>query len=164
MMLFVFLILFQMDFGVIEEDHAIYLSTTKVTLEKDGFDIKVSVFEDDLRDVLRNYTGSIVAPIDTLDFDLAIQSYFREMITIELPHEKLQLDLIEKEFTGTSYELYFHSDLSEHTVEGNIRVVMNFFYELFPTQQNVFRYSCTGVNEYHIFKKSNPTWTFSVSC
>lgn len=164
MMLFVFLILIQSGIGVLEVDHAIYLSTTTVTLEEGGFDIKVSVFEDDLRDVLRNYTGNIVDPMDTLKFNQAIQSYFSEMITIELPHEKLELNLNQREFTGTSYELYFHSDLSEQKIEGNVKVVMNYFYELFPTQQNVLRYSCAQVNEYHIFKKSDASWTFWVSC
>jgi len=113
--------------AAINEDHAIYLSTIKMEVKSDEISITIKVFEDDLRDALRSHHGYVIDTTST-SFNEEIESYFEKHVI--------------------NFSTYRSS------IE-RLHIKLDYFMELFPTQQNVLHLINKDQTKYHIFKKGN---------
>lgn len=141
-------------------DHALYLSTFQLTISDDTIKGEIKVFEDDFRDALRGFRGS---PIDTAsaDFRPLADAYFDKNIQILNYSEQLAFNVIDINKVGDSYHISYSCEQFEKINELTFKV--DYFLELFPTQQNVLHVKCEDKQWYHIFKKGKEELSLNIS-
>lgn len=145
------------------EDHAIYISV--VEIEQDANNkglVSIKVFEDDLGDALRNFSGDKV-PID-LTGDCGghadvINDYFNKYSLISIDGKAIQLELNSCEIMGDSYWLNFSSETPMRWHDVYVKTV--FLMELFPTQTNIISVDYQGEKRMFKLTKSQPENTVS---
>ena len=140
------------------EEHAIYLSTIKSIYVDDHLRIEIRVFEDDLRDALRSSEGQHPDTSSTL-FDQRLEQYLNRQITISNQQEKVELSLVKKRLVGDSFQVDLVSNSFRYS--NQLDLSFSYFFELFPTQQNVLHFRKGEEEWYHIFKKGNEKWTLN---
>ena len=147
-MWYIFLLLFS-ALPLTSDEHAIYLSVVEVQpAENQTALIRVKVFSDDLKDVLKNYENENMRDAgtgETTRKQLA-QAYFNQNLRLSVNSSPLQLKLkgITEENDATF--LQFESVAgSEWTL---IDLDAPYFTELFPTQINTFKITYAGKKYY----------------
>lgn len=136
----------------LSDDHAIYLSTLEISEDNGALNLMVKVFEDDLRDALKNSYNQVIDPHSDA-FNFQVETYFQSHIKLKIGENQLLWQLSSIELVGDSYQIGFASPATSS--EGSISMEVSYFYELFPTQQNVLNLQLRSTKKYHIFKSGN---------
>ena len=143
------------------EYHAIYLSTITLEVKKDGVHGVIKVFEDDFRDGLRGFNGDIPVDTSSLEFISVADEYFDQMIVIEVSGTPLEFNVTNIERVGDSYQVGYSSN--QKGAEGILTFKVKYFFELFPTQQNILHFKYGDKQWYHIFKKGKETLSLDIN-
>lgn len=138
--------------------HAIYISTLDISENAEGLNVLIKVFEDDLRDAMRDFHGHII-DVEAQSFEQEVSQYFEEHLKIVLDKNIQSLQLLSIELVGESYQVDFILPKSSFT---SVSIEATYFFDLFPTQQNVLNLQLGGKKKYHIFKKGNGGKSFVV--
>lgn len=127
--------------SVTHADHAIYIGVVQVEHrqgEKTA-QIKVKVFEDDLRDAVRAAFPDEYRPGPIADFctthRVQIERYFRQHLQCRINNKPAGLQFISGRLEQDVYLLQFSFSCPEQWESSSIQA--DFFMELFPTQSNV---------------------------
>lgn len=153
------LLFLSIELQAVKIEHAIYLSTIEITKENDDLNIVIKVFEDDLRDALRNFHNQLIDPDDAM-FEGQVEEYFRAHLKLAADSNQLDAQLIALRLVGDSYQVEFSAAMDDIAKE--IEIEVSYFYELFPTQQNVLNMNLGHVKKYHIFKRVNRKKSFKL--
>ncbi|MEQ9403118.1 MAG: hypothetical protein RIM99_06015 [Cyclobacteriaceae bacterium] len=141
-------------------DHAIYISVVEINCNSTT--MKIKVFADDLRDVLRNYSDQYVrVPLSELaeSNELLIDAYFNEKLEITINGEKIRTKLTGAKEENDAYFLLFslevRSDWKSMSIKGD------YFAEVFADQSNVFTIECSGERLFARLTKTQPEQSFT---
>lgn len=131
-------------------DHAVYISTINVIVLDNQLEVNIKVFEDDLRDALKNYYKET---IDTshVDFIEKVKSYFEKHLVISMGDVPIDWLNAEIRRVGDSYQYDMQS--SHFLIQNEVKIKADYFLELFPTQQNILQLKHKDQRWYFIFKK-----------
>lgn len=146
-------------------EHAIYIAIVEINYngQEKTTDLRLKVFTDDLKDVLRNFSEEYVlqSPEDfAAQNSLVIGDYFRSNLKIAMNGKVQTLKFVGAKEESDAHFLKFslpknQEEWTELQIEGT------FFTELFPEQSNVVNLQ---VNEKRLFArltKANPKHTFT---
>lgn len=132
--------LFLIASSFIYPDHAIYISVIEIRKQENITEIKVKVFQDDLQNAIKNYSGVVVLTAPEAfpqKYPNEIESYFREHLKVN----DLSYQLKSSELNGDSYWFTFLSENAEWT---KINATADYLMELFPTQENILKVLLNG--------------------
>ena len=138
--------------------HAVYLSTVQATIGSNQTEIVIRVFEDDLRDALRNRFKTVI-DTSSVEFETQVKTYLDEHFICK-GDAQIEMILIDLELIGDSYRVVM---TGTHNEVRSFEVTANYFFELFPTQQNVIHLQKGDMKKYFIFKKGKESFTFTLS-
>ncbi len=130
--------------------HAVYLSTFNVAVDAREITTEIRVFEDDLRDVIRDFHGTYIDTSSQL-FVEKVGEYFNEHAIIKGDHYKIEFEVYELTRAGDSYRIKCRG--ATPTPAKSLEFAVDYFLELFPTQQNVLNLTNGDQRWYYIFKK-----------
>ena len=136
-------------------DHAIYLSTIHAESKEQQLVLNIRVFEDDIRDALRNMNGQVIDTSSAI-FAHEIERYFNKHVVVKNRQEIMPISLITYNLVGDSYRVEMLIDNLDK--EGQLEFQIDYLQELFPTQQNILQLKLTGKEWYHIFKLGKESW------
>ena len=142
------------------EDHAVYLSTIKVISQDNRVEIYLNIFEDDLRDAIRNHRGTYVDTAST-DFVPSVNSYLLSHFSVSDGIEPMPLEVHEVKRIGDAYQVVFYP-LAE-SFNTKILFKADYLMELFPTQQNILQMEFGEQKYYHIFRKGKERTTIQLT-
>lgn len=132
-------------------DHAIYISVVDMTISDDRITGEIKVFSDDLYDALLDHHGDdLVSTV--LDVDQAeAQEYFSNHVKImSSDGANVPLTISRIYIEGDSHRLQF-----EVEDESSIALLqVSYFYELFPTQQNIVSITKGDQKSYYRFQSA----------
>ena len=122
-------------------NHAIYLSLSDMTFEKNLVTVQVKVFSDDLQDALKNYDGAGYSPAD-LDHFFALNEplaarYFGEHLQVSINNKNVLFDYQGFSIEKDAHFIRFEAKLSAPAQK--VAVKADFLMELFPDQSNVVK-------------------------
>ena len=120
--------------------HAIYIGVIDIYHQatKNQTTITIKVFQDDLKDAIKNAAPSKRLATDSLFFEMHfnnIESYFQQHFQSYINEQLLVLKLKKGERKNDVFWLNFKAKCPEEWQ--NIKIKANFFMELFPTQSNM---------------------------
>ena len=123
------------------KDHAIYLSTLEINVDQNEIEVVIKVFEDDLRDALRNFHSRIMDTSAVLFPDYVAQ-YFD--IHLEIKNGEMLIEPYQNsvKLVGDSYQIKMSAQIVEPIML--LQIQADYFMELFPTQQNVLNLTFEG--------------------
>ena len=133
-------------------DHAIYLSTIRIHDEDDHLIMQVNIFEDDLRDALRDHHGEVI-DTSALDFEIRVNDYMKEHLVINLNDDIRLLVVKDVIRVGDTYQVAY-SPIPVSSI-AKIALEADYLMELFPMQQNILQLEYQDHQYYHIFKKGS---------
>lgn len=143
-----------------ESDHAIYLSTIHIQLEEHRVSVEINVFEDDLRDALRN-EFDIVVDTSSQDFARYVRAYFNNHLSLYLNDSKFSYTQFEVSRESEIYKISAGADIK--SLVQKISIDADYFMEIFPLQQNVLNLRIGVKRRYHIFKKGKTKFDFRIN-
>ena len=129
-----------------EDEHAIYISVVEIEhKEITSSEIRVKVFKDDLRDVIKNNEGEVIANLEYCPKNISdLENYFNKTIEIQIDDQKLTLKHESCSLEGDAYWFFFSSEAP--SAWNSISIKDIHFLELFPTQSNIVKV-IDGANE-----------------
>ena len=125
-------------------------------LDEDVIKLEIRVFEDDLRDALRNMTGHVVHP-DHEDLDSLVFRYFSQHFLAYQDEDQALLEFTSNQLIGDSYEILFQ--IVDFKSGRELQFRIDYLLELFPTQQNILQIRNEKNQFYNIFKKGELEWS-----
>lgn len=145
------------------EDHAIYISVTKVVHEKMAptATIHLRVFADDLRSALRNKFGyEAISKKETFcsDYEDYINEYFEKQFLFTINEANTPFRLINCQQTEDVYQLEFEMECPDKWQK--VAIDAPFFMELFPNQSNVIHFEDSGKKRFGRVTKGDEALKF----
>lgn len=129
--------------------HAIYIGIIDIAhpLNKDETFITLKIFQDDLKDAIKNTIPDKKIKADVPFFDTYkndIEKYFQKHLNIEVNQQSLFLILEKGQQEGDVFYLHLKAKCPENWK--GVKIKADFLMELFPTQSNIL-YLKNGENK-----------------
>lgn len=141
-----------------ENEHAIYLSVSEVSLSKDNGQshINIKIFSDDFENILRLYNKGKLPATDICAKQGLVLSYFTKNMPIKIDDKYIKLQWSGCEKVGDSLSLRFSFAHASNGKE--LKIKATFFTELFPSQQNIIQIKREGLASRFLKFKEGDTW------
>lgn len=136
------------------DEHAIYLSVVDITISDEGVSGEIKVFSDDLYDALREFHGADLKSTMTLVIADEAEAYFQNYLKVKTSGEQhLPLSITNITIEGDSHWIQFLINIPPDLDRVTLQAA--YFYELFPTQQNIVTVTAGDQKNYYRFRSAD---------